>query len=135
MSNQPTDNDNIKNALESLENTTEAPSNNEVTGVEVLKGDKVMYEDGDFEDYNAEKQIESDLDGKSAKVPNIELLKRLHTRNEYLIGSHHPLRETLINQTGRNEKTRQQFLQKYFNFSKEHLIHVWQPRQQGSSLF
>ena len=67
MSNQPTNNDNIKNALESLENTTEAPSNNEVTGVEVLKGDKVMYEDGDFEDYNAEKQIESDKEGKSAK--------------------------------------------------------------------
>ena len=67
MSNQPTDNDNIKNALESLENTTGAPSNNEVTGVEVLKGDKVMYEDGDFEDYNAEKQIESDKEGKSAK--------------------------------------------------------------------
>ena len=66
MSNQPTDNDNIKNALESLENTTEAPSNNnEVTGVEVLKGDKVMYEDGDFEDYNAEKQIESDKEDKS----------------------------------------------------------------------
>jgi len=63
------------------------------------------------------------------------LLKRLHTRNEYLIGRHHPLRETLINQTGINEKTRQQFLQKSFNFSKEHLIHVWQPRQQGSSLF
>ena len=75
------------------------------------------------------------IDGKAAKVPNIELLKRLHTRNEYLIGSHHPLRETLINQTGRNEKTRQQFLQKSFNFSKEHLIHVWQPRQQGNSLF
>ena len=68
MTNQPTDNDNIKNALESLENITEAPSNNnEVTGVEVLKGDKVMYEDGDFEDYNAEKQIESDKEGKSAK--------------------------------------------------------------------
>lgn len=65
MSNQPTDNDNIKNALESLENTTEAPSNNEVTGVEVLKGDKVMYEDGDFEDYNAEKQIESDKENES----------------------------------------------------------------------
>lgn len=75
------------------------------------------------------------IDGKAAKVPNIELLKRLHIRNEYLIGSHHPLRETLINQTGRNEKTRQQFLQKSFNFSKEHLIHVWQPRQQGNSLF
>ncbi len=75
------------------------------------------------------------IDGKSAQVPHIELLKRLHTRNEYLIGSHHPLRETLINQTGKNEKSRQNFLQKSFNFSKEHLIHVWQPRQQGNSLF
>lgn len=75
------------------------------------------------------------IDGKSAQVPNIELLRRLHTRNEYLIGSHHPLRETLINQTGKNEKTRQQFLQKSFNFSKERLIHVWQPKQQGCSLF
>ena len=67
MSNQPTDNDNIKNALESLENTTEAPSNNEVTGVEVLKGDKVMYEDGDFEDYNADKDYEVDEETKSGK--------------------------------------------------------------------
>lgn len=33
---------------------------------------------------------------KFAQVPSIELLNRLHTRNEYLIGSHHPLRETLI---------------------------------------
>ena len=75
------------------------------------------------------------IDGKSAQVPNIELLKRLHTRNEYLISSDHPLRETLINQTGKNEKTRQQFLQKSFNFSKERLIHLWQPKQQGCSLF
>ena len=67
MSDKPTNNDNIKNALESLENTTEAPSNDGVTGVEVLKGDMVMYEDGDFEDYNAEKQAESNKDDKSAK--------------------------------------------------------------------
>lgn len=67
MSDKPTSNDNIKNALESLENTTEAPSNDGVTGVEVLKGDTVMYEDGDFEDYNAEKQAESNKDDKSDK--------------------------------------------------------------------
>ena len=68
MSDKPTNNDNIKNALESLENTTEAPSNDGVTGVEVLKGDMVMYEDGDFEDYNAEKQAESNKDDKSNKA-------------------------------------------------------------------
>ena len=67
MSDKPTNNDNIKNALESLENTTETPSNDGVTGVEVLKGDTVMYEDGDFEDYNAEKQAESDKNDKSDK--------------------------------------------------------------------
>ena len=74
-------------------------------------------------------------DGKFAQVPNLELLKRLHTRNEYLIGSHHPLRETLMQQTGKSEQLRIQFLQKSFNFSKEHLIHIWQPKQRGSSLF
>lgn len=67
MSDKPTSNDNIKNALESLENTTEAPSNDGVTGVEVLKGDTVMYEDGDFEDYNAEKQADSTKDDESNK--------------------------------------------------------------------
>ncbi|WP_188032876.1 hypothetical protein [Psychrobacter sp. ANT_WB68] len=39
--------------------------------------------------------------GKFAKLLDIKLLERLHTRNEYLIGSHHPLRETLMLQTGK----------------------------------
>ncbi len=43
------------------------------------------------------------IDGKSARVPTLRLLERLHTRNEFLIGSHHPLRETLMAQTGATE--------------------------------
>ena len=70
MSNKSTDNDKIESALESLENTAATPSNSSndgVTGVEVVKGDTVVYEDGDFDDYNAEKNIESDKDDKSDK--------------------------------------------------------------------
>ena len=67
MSNKSTDNDKIESALESLENTAATPSNSSndgVTGIEVVKGDTVVYEDGDFDDYNAEKNIESDKDDK-----------------------------------------------------------------------
>ena len=73
--------------------------------------------------------------GKFAQVPTIELLERLHTRNEYLIGSHHPLRETLIMQTGTTERDRKYFLDKSYRFSKERLIHNWQPKPQGMSIF
>ena len=73
--------------------------------------------------------------GKFAQVPSLELLERLHTRNEYLIGSHHPLRETLIMQTGNTERDRKYFLDKSYRFSKINLIHGWQPKAQGTSIF
>ena len=38
--------------------------------------------------------------GKFDRIPSGRLLQRLNNRNEYLIGSHHPLRETLMRQTG-----------------------------------
>jgi len=38
--------------------------------------------------------------GKFDLVPGVKLLARLSRRNEYLIESHHPLRETLMLQTG-----------------------------------
>ena len=38
--------------------------------------------------------------GKSDLLPAPVYLERLHQRNEYLIASHHPLRETLIGQLG-----------------------------------
>lgn len=48
--------------------------------------------------------------GKFDRLPHLKYLERLHTRNEFLISSHHPLRDTLIRQTGRNERLRSTFL-------------------------
>ena len=44
--------------------------------------------------------------GKFARVLELQFLERLHDRNEFLIGSHHPLRETLMLQTGATEPER-----------------------------
>ena len=44
--------------------------------------------------------------GKFARVLELQFLERLHDRNEFLIGSHHPLRETLVLQTGATEPER-----------------------------
>lgn len=48
--------------------------------------------------------------GKFAQLPEERFLIRLHTRNEFFITSHHPLRETLIQQTGTTPKKRAKFL-------------------------
>lgn len=48
--------------------------------------------------------------GKFDRIPSLRLLERLHQRNEYLIGSHHPLRETLMQQTGMTAAARVGFL-------------------------
>jgi hypothetical protein len=75
--------------------------------------------------------------GKFAKIPSVKLLERLHNRNEYLITSHHPLRETLMMQTGLTADKRQQFLQDAYNCSTLHYqINVkWQPKAQGIAIF
>jgi len=52
--------------------------------------------------------------GKFASIPHARYLKRLSRRNEFLIGSHHPLRETLILATGANESQRNVFLKECF---------------------
>ncbi len=65
--------------------------------------------------------------GKSARVPAIRFLEKLHRRNEYLIGSHHPLRETLMTQTGRMEAERRSFLQEMESFAMQHLVSRWEP--------
>lgn len=48
--------------------------------------------------------------GKHARIPELKYLARLHKRNEFLISSHHPLRETIMLQTGTTEDARIQFL-------------------------
>lgn len=66
--------------------------------------------------------------GKFARVPSIVLLERLHKRNEYLISSHHPLRETIIAQTGSDPGKRASFLSKTRSDAKLILIHEWEPQ-------
>jgi HNH endonuclease len=53
--------------------------------------------------------------GKFDRLPDTKYLERLHNRNEFLITSNHPLRETLIQQTGNTEEKRHDFLQSTYN--------------------
>jgi hypothetical protein len=75
--------------------------------------------------------------GKFDRLPSVTLLERLYQRNEYLITSHHPLRETLMVQTGVTSEHRQQYLQDAYNCSTLHRGDSvrWQPAQQGSAIF
>jgi len=73
--------------------------------------------------------------GKFARLPSLNLLERLNRRNDYLISSHHPLRETLIRQTGDSVLERNSFLQKTYNDAKRDLIHTWEPTPQNDPAF
>lgn len=75
--------------------------------------------------------------GKFEKLPSIDLLERLYNRNEYLITSHHPLRETLIAQTGYTSEKRRDYLQDAYNCSILYYggTKKWQPTKQGSAIF
>lgn len=73
--------------------------------------------------------------GKFARVPALDLLERLWTRNEYFIGSHHPLRETLLSQTGTLERQRRDFLQAGFTAAKSQLVHIWKPQPRADATF
>lgn len=74
-------------------------------------------------------------EGKFAKVPELKYLVRLHRRNEYLISSHHPLRDTLMRQTGDREDLRRCFLQMFYNESISFLIHKWDTKAIGEEVF
>ena len=73
--------------------------------------------------------------GKFHKLPNRDLLQRLHTRNNFFIDSHHPLRKTLIDQTGGNELARRQYLQQAYQRARELLIHSWTPETKYEPAF
>jgi len=74
-------------------------------------------------------------EGKFALAPSLILLERLHTRNEFLITSHHPLRETLIAQTGATAQERRAFLQARHGEAIAVLIHTWEPRISAERAF
>jgi hypothetical protein len=73
--------------------------------------------------------------GKFAQLPGLTFLERLHRRNNFLIESHHPLRETLILQTGADELVRRQFLQTMYHQSKELLVRNWKPEYEHEPAF
>ena len=73
--------------------------------------------------------------GKFDKIPELELLDRLLQRNSYLIHSHHPLRETLISQTGRTDADRISFLQDVHTAACLNKIITWSPKTVGLSPF
>jgi 5-methylcytosine-specific restriction endonuclease McrA len=64
--------------------------------------------------------------GKWAKIPSQKLLERLFKRNNFLISSHHPLRETLIQQVGAKSNDQIRFLQEWHTNARKALIHVWE---------
>lgn len=65
---------------------------------------------------------------KSAKIPELKYLEKLYNRNEYFIASKHPLGETIVNQTGKNYRERQKFLQQQYNLSINLSIQKWKPK-------
>ena len=75
------------------------------------------------------------IGGKFDRVPNLALLERLHRRNEFLISSHHPLREVLMQQTGNSEGARATFLNSTHNQARAVLIHEWAPVQKANPCF
>jgi len=73
--------------------------------------------------------------GESSLIPSIRLLARLSTRNEFLIASSHPLRDTLMAQTGAGEVERREFLNAFYMEARAALVHYWEPVEVAEALF
>jgi hypothetical protein len=58
------------------------------------------------------------VEGKFDRPPHPGYLDRLRMRNDFLIQSHHPLRETLMLQTGVSEHDRVQFLREAYRCAR-----------------
>ncbi|RDY27004.1 HNH endonuclease [Romboutsia weinsteinii] len=66
--------------------------------------------------------------GKFARLPVSDpYLEKLYNRNEYFILSHHPLRETLINQTGKSPGCRLSFIKTMYSLGLQYLLATWNP--------
>jgi hypothetical protein len=73
--------------------------------------------------------------GKFDLIPEARFLERLHQRNEFLIGSHHPLRETLLMQTGKTAEERVAFLNDAYGGAVKLLIQRWKPGDEHQPVF
>jgi hypothetical protein len=73
--------------------------------------------------------------GKFGLLPELSYLERLHHRNEFLIGSHHPLRETLMLQTGATEAARHAFLNTAYHDAVGLLVQRWRAPHEFAPAF
>jgi len=73
--------------------------------------------------------------GKMDRIPEPRYLARLERRNNYLIESHHPLKETLKRQTGSTEKQRRGFLTEVDRAAISYAVHRWQPDEEHGDGF
>jgi 5-methylcytosine-specific restriction endonuclease McrA len=71
--------------------------------------------------------------GKSALLPDGQFMEKLSTRNNYYVSSHHPLRETIVFQTGATAQQRRVFLKDAYEEAARLLIHVWKPESRGDA--
>jgi hypothetical protein len=65
--------------------------------------------------------------GKFAGVPSARLIAKLHERNNWLVDSHHPLRETIMLQTGQDTDARASYLRSRQQIALDALVHEWEP--------
>ena len=77
--------------------------------------------------------------GKFDRLPQLKYLERLHTRNEFLISSHHPLKETLLQQTGKSEEKREKFINANYQQAQTLLATpealAWQTKERNPAAF
>lgn len=73
--------------------------------------------------------------GKFASLPTEKLLNRLWTRNEYLIESNHPLKETLIRQTGERKTDRKDFIADFYSRAWACLLDRWEAEEKVEPKF
>lgn len=71
---------------------------------------------------------------KSDLVPMKQFAERLYQRNEFLIISHHPLRETLMAQTGAHSRARAGFIGNWYAEAIQYRIGTWAPKEQGKTV-
>jgi hypothetical protein len=73
------------------------------------------------------------MNGKMTLLPQRRFLERLDTRNEFFVSSHHPLRETLMLQTGAIRQERVSFLNSAYEIALDCLNRPWEPKSENES--
>lgn len=74
-------------------------------------------------------------EGKFARVPATKYLERINKRNNFLVSSNHPLKETIMAQTGMTDDERRLFLKMVDKFAIDNLLFRWETEEQFEAVF